>query len=637
MAIIIAQTIGFRYPMLHRDRNSQYALYLGPRDFPPQAAGVCSLRLVRQSDDTPRPFGRDRTAMRRLAPATICGLQVMVAPEFLYDMERALMPWSGLLTGAFGIAAISTFHRQAYLRSEILSYLAGAGLLAPVLWWTLTERRWIMVAFWVVFVVFGLVLAWFWYRHGAQWIDGIKTRLTLRSNLTRTGLTDVRYLDDVLPTARSHSDNTKYYKSDQFFMGIGEDQRPIYWTGRLPHLAVVGFSGSGKGRKLQDLAAQALLMGEAVIYLDPKDDEWAPHAMYEACRAANSRHFFLNLHPTAPPQFNLLEGLAAWECEELFIAGLNLTDKGRGSDFYAAKNRAAAREAAQRVANEKLTLAEVYSRLAKDPFWQEEAPGFLDRLGELARIRAINGKAGVGADGVTLQRVIDEGWGLYVVGSMTVPAVRRIQQMIFVRIQQIAMARDRIDRTPRTICVIADETRYHLSQPIVDGLAASRDKGMRVVLAFQSFTDLRDCPADMDPESVMNTVMANTPAKLIYKLDDPATAEWAAKKSGTILIESESTEIERNVALAEIMEGKRTVREGEDYLISTNVLQNMTTGWGVLFGDGLAKLCHVSPYLAKKRREAVTPKATEEPATAIPEVTGEAHRRGGDNFFALEE
>jgi hypothetical protein len=562
----------------------------------------------------------------------------MVAPDFIYNMERALMPWSGLLTGAFGIGAISTFQRQAYLRSEILTYLAGSGIVAPILWWTLTDRRWPVGAVWMVYFVFGLVLAWVWYRRAGQWFDGLKARLTLRSNLTRTSLTDVRRLDGILPQARANADNAKFYKSDQFFIGIGEDQRPIYWTGRLPHLAVVGFSGSGKGRKLQDLAAQALLMGEAVIYLDPKDDEWAPHAMYEACKAANRRHCFLNLHPTAPAQFNLLEGLAAWECEELFIAGLNLTDKGRGSDFYAAKNRAAAREAAGLVASEQLTLAEVYSRLVNDPFWQEEAPGFLDRLGELARIRAINGRSAVGGDGFTLQRVIDDGWGMYVVGSMTVPAVRRIQQMIFVRIQQIAMARDRIDGTPRTICVIADETRYHLSQPIIDGLAASRDKGMRVVLAFQSFTDLRDCPADMDPESVMNTVMANTPAKLIYKLDDPATTEWAAKKSGTILIESESKELERNVALAEIMEGKRTVREGEDYLISTNVLQNMTTGWGVLFGDGLAKLCHVSPYLVEKRREAVTPKVSAElTEPTVQEVTWGAHRHDGDNFFALEE
>jgi hypothetical protein len=86
------------------------------------------------------------------------------------------------------------------------------------------------------------------------------------------------------------------------------------------------------------------------------------------------------------------------------------------------------------------------------------------------------------------------------------------------------------------------------------------------------------------------------------------------------------------------MEGKRTVREGEDYLISTNVLQNMTTGWGVLFGDGLAKLCHVSPYLVEKRREAVTPKVSAElTEPTVQEVTWGAHRHDGDNFFALEE
>ncbi|MFZ2972653.1 MAG: type IV secretion system DNA-binding domain-containing protein [Ferribacterium limneticum] len=353
-------------------------------------------------------------------------------------------------------------------------------------------------------------------------------------------------------------------------------------------------------------------------------------------------YHYLRLLPESPAQINIVAGAKQWEIEELLIATMDIGDKGGPSDYYMSKNRKAAREAARIAAEQQLTLAEVYRQLANSDYWQEEAPGFLDKLSELANVAAINAKTGV----FSLAEIVQSGGAVYVVGSMTLAAVLRAQQMLFVRIQQLATARDRLAGAQRTVCVIADEMRYHISKPVIQGLAASRDKGMRVILAFQSFADLKDCPSSMTPEMVEGAIIENTRAKLIYRVEDPDTAEWLQRKSGIILVDDEAKVINRNVALAETTEGERTIRQSDHFLFDTNRLTNLPPGWGVLFGQNLAQACYVSPIPTKKCRSAVTPVAAadqldessalvEFPRTslAIPQTLAKSIN---NDFFTLE-
>jgi hypothetical protein len=405
---------------------------------------------------------------------------------------------------------------------------------------------------------------------------------------------------------------------------------------------------AGKGRKLQDLAAQSILNGEALFYLDPKDDEWGPHALFAACQEHGAAYHYLRLLPESAIQINLLEGAKAWEIEELFQAALGLADVGAGSDFYRVKDRHAAHEAAAIAASEQLTIDQVYQRMAADEYWQEESPGFLGKLGELAQVDAINAKHGA----FSINDVVASGGGVYVVGSMTLQAVKRAQQMIFVRVQQIVTARDRMKGKQRTVCVIADEAKYHISRPVLQGLGASRDKGMRVVLAFQSFTDLKDCPDDLNPDMVVGAIVENTPCKLIYRLEDPDTADWLARKSGVVLVDDQARTLEKNIALAETALAERTIRQGEHFLFDTNKLMNLPAGWSVLFGQGVAQACYVSAYRVTKTIEATTPmvapvsraeaesnlsESVDAVPLELPKVVGK--KRSGhadDDFFSLE-
>lgn len=525
-----------------------------------------------------------------------------------------LMPWSGALFGIFAPLSITAHRREAFIWGEITAYAAVIGLLGIGLWWIRDGSPGIGWM-WVLCLVAGMTVSLWWYRSGVQAADHLKNRLTKRSCLERVGRTDVRTVAQELPTPRQEYDPRQFHHSGEFFMGLDVFGKPIQWGSSLPHTSVTGTSGAGKGRKLQDLAAQSILNGEALFYLDPKDDEWGAHALFSACQEQEVDYHYMRLLPESPFQINLLEGAKSWEVEELFHAALGLSDVGTASDFFRAKDRNAAHVAAKVAAEEKLTIAQLYQRMAADEYWQEDAPGFLGKLGELAQVDAINAKTGA----FTLAEVIAHGGGVYVVGSMTLQPVKRAQQMIFVRIQQIATARDRMLGKQRIVCVIADEVKYHISRPVLQGLGASRDKGMRVVLAFQSFADLKDCPADLNPDMVVGAILENTPCKIIYRIEDPDTAEWVAKKSGVVLVDDETRQLEKNLALSETAFGERSIRQSEHFLFDTNKLMNFPAGWSIVFGLGVAKACYVSPFIVTKTIEAITP--TPAPTPDISDVT----------------
>lgn len=525
----------------------------------------------------------------------------MTLQTFFMSLANMIMSCGGFFASTCCIGAVCAYRREAYFRSEVLAYLAAAGWSGLLLLYWVPDTDWTIGVWWTIAFFWGIASVFWWYRYGVQHFDRLKSRWTLQSTLIRAGRTDVRDVAALLPQHRREYDPRAFHREGHFFLGLGQDGQAIYWHGSLPHVAIAGTSGAGKGRKLQDLAAQSIAQGEALVYLDPKDDAWGPHAVFAACEENDRKFHFISLLPEQPPQLNILEGAKEWEIEELLSVALDLGDKGKGSDFFKAKDRAAARFAAALAAGKQLTLAAVYREMAADSHWQEEAPGFLDKLSELAALPAIHARA----DGVSLPKLINDGGAVYVVGSMTLQAVRRAQQMLFVRVQQISSARDRMAGPVRTVCVIADEAKYHVSRPILQGLGASRDKGMRVVLAFQSFLDLRDCSADLDPDAVVGAVIENTPVKLIYRIEDPDTADWFARKSGRILVDDEMRVVSRNGALSETTEGDRSIRQGEHFLIDSNKLTNLPPGWSVLFGLGLAQVCYVSPYRVEKRREAI--------------------------------
>ena len=453
--------------------------------------------------------------------------------------------------------------------------------------------------------ILGIISAIILLRTGVQFLEKTKGKLTQTNALERNKKTDVREIKTHIPDAALTFDPLKFMdKSRGVFLGLDEKKKPTYieFGGgtSAPHIQVIGTTGAGKGVSLGVMASQFLERGEAVFFCDPKNDEWAPSVMFAAAKRMGKPYHFINLNRPAGAQFNLFEGATTDEAFELFQAGFSLTEKGDASDFYGIADRREAGFVAKLMAKDGLTIAEAYTAMAES-IEGSGAEKFYGKLREMAETPSINAKSG----GVSLEQVIAQGGCVYIVGSMRNDIVKTAQRILLVRLIQLAERRDRMAGELRKICIGLDEVKYHLSRPALEGLGAARDKGVHLVLAHQSLGDLKDCTKDLNPDAVVDAVVENCRVKICYRVQSPVTAEWLAQMSGTILVDDESRNVERNLALSEKVDDKRTIRQADRYFIDENMLLNLPPSVSILYGSGLPKFVSIQPLKVPKSADAV--------------------------------
>ncbi|ECI5745778.1 DUF87 domain-containing protein [Salmonella enterica subsp. enterica] len=434
---------------------------------------------------------------------------------------------------------------------------------------------WIMT---VTFTAAGLIFHIAARRLLAGEIDNFKHRLIKKSKLERNTRTDVRKVKELLP------DSTEYNPLDYIdlnkgvFIGLNKDDQPQYITikeFRTQHAAIIGTTGSGKGVTATVLLYQAILSGEAVFVEDPKDDEWAPHVLREACKKAGKKFTLINLNKLNF-QLDLLADISHEQLEELFNAGFSLAKKGEASDFYRIKDRRAARNTAA-IHEKGKTLRDLFNTDFVQSL-REDVPAFFGELEEIALVNSINA-----TNGFSLKEVFDEGGCCYIIGSTRNQKIISAQRMILTRLIQIAETRDRINSTPRTVAIFLDELKYHLSRPALEGLGTARDKGVHIFMAFQATDDLRDCPSDLNGDSVIGAVIENAKFKLIYKIQNPETAEWAARMTGSILVDDEMRKVRTDLSLTEKVDTDRMIRQAESYYVDSNMFLNLPEKVGFVF------------------------------------------------------
>lgn len=445
----------------------------------------------------------------------------------------------------------------------------------------------------------GFAVGLYLIRRFTPVIERTKKQLTLRSRLERNRKTDVREIESFVPKQKQGYDPRKYFKLDHYFLGLGETGEPIYWPGRLPHVQVVGTTGCGKGVALGVMSAQALLNGAGLLFIDPKDDEWGPSVIFDAANRAGVSYRFIDLRLTAPPQLNLFSDANAAEIEELFLAGFALSDKGEPADFYRVADRRAAAMVAKVAAAGQHTPASLYREV--QAVIDEDAPYFSGLLAEMADVAAVNGRGGF-----EVAELLEKGGAAYVVGSMDNAKVLRLQRMLLIRTIQLAKRRDRTQaKKHRAVLVVLDELKTQISRPAMDALQAARDKGVSIVMAHQGLADLKDCPADMNPEAVVGGVMENSKLKLAYRIQDYDAAEWMAAKSGLIQVDDEVRTVKKSVALTETVGAERSIRQAERHLIDSNMLLHMPDQVGVVYGLGLARFLQTSFLSVENTKAAV--------------------------------
>ena len=447
------------------------------------------------------------------------------------------------------------------------------------------------------FLVLGILAVALLERLYVPFTEKFLSFFTKKAGTERDHLTDVR---EVAKEAEKKQDApsfdpSAFYKKGSFFLGLDEKGEPIYWEGDLPHCQVVGTSGAGKGRAIGMIVAQCALARQPCFINDPKDDEYGPAQAKKAADDAGVPYFYMDLRKKIP-QINIFSGRTEDQVEELLVAGFELGDKGEASDHYKLADRDMATTVAALYAagDTARSLFKAHSKLMK------KAEGFHGKFSELARTISINAKRGI-----SLEEVVQKGGVVYIVGSMRNARIIRIQKMILVWLIQQAESRDRIESTPKKILVVLDELKYHISKTALEALGAARDKGLHVLMAHQSLGDLRDCPSDLKPETVIDAVFENAPLKIVYRVQSPETAELFARKSGKILVDVESRQVDKTLGLAQKVKERRITQE-QSYLYDENEFLYLPKGVGIVFGQGLPQKVSIAPIQVTKSYEAIT-------------------------------
>ena len=444
----------------------------------------------------------------------------------------------------------------------------------------------------------GLFLHVFVRRQLSPLKNKLKTDLTKKSSLVREERTDVRNIRQFLPDTVEYDPLDFIDINKGMFVGLDRHQQPQYipmgdW--QKQHADILGTTGAGKGVASGMLLYQSIMADEGVFVLDPKNDEWAPHLFKYACEQAGKPFYLIDLN-LKEYQLDLFAGINKDQIEELLVAGLSLAEKGDIADFYRIDDRKAARESPFLASDDEIRSIEALFNSEHVQSLAEKVKAFYGKMEELALIKSINA-----IGGLNLKDIFDNGGCCYIIGSTRNSKIIIAQRMILIRLFQLAEERDRVKTKPRPIAIFLDELKYHLSKAALEGLGVARDKGVHIIMAHQSVADLKDCPADLNGEAVVGAVVENTKFKLVYKLQDPDTAEWVSKMSGIILVDDETKQIENSRALTENITNERSVRLAERALVDTNMLQSLPPFVSYIFTPSEPpKPSLISPIKVKK-------------------------------------
>lgn len=449
----------------------------------------------------------------------------------------------------------------------------------------------------------GIAAMFLMMRYLTPKLDWLSFSVTKKSSTERNKKTDVRQIQKHLPDSQKMYVPTDYFNAKHgIFVGLDEKKKAVYieldkW--RRSHIDVIGTTGSGKGVSAAVMLAQAIISGESVIVFDPKNDEFLPHVLHQAACECKVPYVFIDLTVDLP-QWNPLQNKTVDEIEELFSAGFSLGEKGTDADFYRLDDRRAARLSAKLAQPTDSISTLLRKIILGQPELCEKAKKFISDLDEICSISATNI-----VKGIDVESLLKRGSVIYIRGSMRNPKILKLQRMLVLSMIQFIEARERANA--RHVCLFFDEFKYLISRQSLEALGAIRDKKAHVMLAHQSLGDLRDCPADLNSESVVASVNENCSIKIAYAVKDPDTADWLSRMSGSILVDDEIRQVKTNVGLSEIRESGRSLRQSERNLIDVNMLQSLPERCAVIYGLGLARFVFTSPIPINKRAAAVTP------------------------------
>ena len=195
---------------------------------------------------------------------------------------------------------------------------------------------------WLICFTSGIIFATYGARKLQAKFSLLFSRFTVKSSVRRGAKTDIRYMAKELPVIPNYNPLKFVNLKKGFFIGLDEQVKPIYlknmddWYKR--HFLIVGATRSGKGVAMQYLGIQSLMLGETVVFLDPKGDKYMPHIFKEQCDKLSIPYTFIDLTQDVP-QINLITELNSRDLKNCLVEAFSQREIGSESMFTARMSR----------------------------------------------------------------------------------------------------------------------------------------------------------------------------------------------------------------------------------------------------------------------------------------------------------
>lgn len=389
----------------------------------------------------------------------------------------------------------------------------------------------------------------------------------------------------------------KYYKTGQTFIGLDEANHPIHVpldTWHETNMQIIGPTRFGKGVILGTLMDQAIRRGDSLMYIDPKEDRFAPHLLYQACVETGRPFYYLTLHDHGVGSWAPFAGGALRDgLNRLELSfGLELTGEA-GSDFYKSQER----RLLERAFAEHRDIQDLYRVLE-----ETEARRILAELAQWRSLRSLCPSAGEGFD---VARALQEDAVVYVQGHLFDSVVKAATKAFLVELIQESRRLARERHTHLTVAV--DEVSFLTSKPLAQALATSVGFQCNFILAYQSQNDLLNLEdRTLNPRYIYQSINVNSQLKAVYAGADQETAEWAASLSGTIvkdITKMERTEI--NETGGESFEKQRMLGSQEEPYIHPNQILSLPPRVFVFFQPAQLAAIGFCSYVGVKDERAL--------------------------------
>lgn len=382
-------------------------------------------------------------------------------------------------------------------------------------------------------------------------------------------------------------DPSKFYKEGFVLVGLNGEKKPLYVpvsTWYETNMQVIGPTRYGKGVIMGGLMEQAVIRGDTVFYIDPKNDRFAPHILYQAAVRAKRKFYYLTLHDEGVGKWAPFTGGSMRDAMSRLEVAFGLEFSGDpGTDYYKSQ--------------EKMLMEREFKKTRgidalHNALKNSDANRINAELERWASIRSLCPNPGTG---FSIEKALLENAVVYVQGSLSDNIVKTATKLFINETIQETM-RLQNQRKTHALLVI-DEVSFLTSKLLAQALATAVGFKVNFVLAYQSQNDLLNLDdKSVNPKYIHQSINVNSQIKAVYGGADFETAEWAANLSGTVI--KEVAKLEKTAISStggETWENERSIGSQEENYISTNVILTLPPRVCIFVQPrSLAEICFTS-------------------------------------------